>query len=84
MIKVVYPGVEGRTTATLEEINLEEITFNDIVNELENQQKISTNGMTFFMLDPVTNQPVDKNVSLATLGVKEGDTVEIFGKAMAA
>jgi len=40
--------------------------------------------MTYFMLDPVSNQPVDKNVSLASLGVKEGDTIEIFGKAMAA
>ena len=84
MIEAIYPGENGRTTATLDEINLEEVTFNDVINGLENEKKISTTGMTYFMLDPVSNQPVDKNVSLASLGVKEGDTIEIFGKAMAA
>ena len=80
MIKVNHPGGQ----ATLDNLNLEEVTLNDVINGLGAENRISTNGMTYFMLDPVTNQPVDKNVPLSKLGVKEGDTIELTGKGVAA
>ena len=80
MIKVNHPN----GSVTLDEINLDVVTLNDVINGLGAEQKISTTGMNYLMLDPVTNQPVDKNVPLAKLGVKDGDTIELTGKACAA
>ena len=68
----------------LNNINLDELTLNDVISGLAAENKVKTNGISYFMLDPVTNQPVDKNVPLAKLGINEGDTVNLVGKGVAA
>lgn len=80
----IKDGAEGVVKATIDDIDLQATTMNDLISQLVEAGTLSrpSNGESWKAISNETNNTIRENgKSLADLGFKDGDTITFVTKS---